>query len=245
MTLPINNQLTGLDALKPNGLPAAWQTVLASTRLADSLRAIKGAIAQDLRAGEIIYPADPWRALRLTELNDVKVVILGQDPYHGPGQAQGLAFSVSPGTKIPPSLRNIFEEIARDPALSDHRLMPSISPDLYRWAQQGVLLLNTSLTVRAGQPASHAKIGWQMVTDALLAAVAARDKPCVFMLWGNHAQSKQALVTAPEARHLVLMANHPSPLSARRPPVPFIGCGHFGQSNEWLAQQGLTPIDWA
>jgi len=166
-------------------------------------------------------------------------VILGQDPYHGPGQAQGMAFSVPDDCKRPPSLRNIFNEIARDyPDLS----VPA-GNDLSPWADQGVLLLNTALTVEDGQPASHAKRGWETVTDALIAHVARDSSPKVFMLWGAHAQAKRLLLP-PDSGHLVLMSNHPSPLSARRPPVPFLGCGHFRATNDWLRDQGKNPIDW-
>ena len=167
-------------------------------------------------------------------------MILGQDPYHGPGQAQGLAFSVPDDCKRPPSLRNIFNEIAQEyPGTA----LPA-GNDLSPWADQGVLLLNTALTVEDGQPASHAKRGWETVTDALIALVAQDPSPKAFLLWGAHAQAKQALLPS-NSGHLVLMSNHPSPLSARRPPVPFLGCGHFLATNRWLADQGKNPIDWA
>lgn len=241
---PTDNRLSSPDALRTDSLPDDWRAALDSGELADRLGTIRHALAEELAVGHTIYPADPWRALRLTALDDVRVVILGQDPYHGPGQAQGLAFSVGANTKVPPSLRNIFLEIARDPTWSPDTLVPPVNPDLSRWAKQGVLLLNTALTVRDGQPASHAKLGWQVITDAIITAVADRPQPCVFMLWGNHAQSKQLLLKPTGKRQLVLTANHPSPLSARRPPTPFIGCGHFSRANEWLSQQGCLPIDW-
>jgi len=192
-----------------------------------------------LAAGAVIYPPQPLRALALTPLATVRVVILGQDPYHGVGQAEGLAFSVAPGVKPPPSLRNIFKELRRDGA-------EPADGSLVRWACQGVLLLNASLTVEEGQAGSHAGQGWEALTDAAVAAVARQSRPVVFLLWGAHAQAKQALIerVAPEGRHLVLTANHPSPLSALRPPQPFIGCGHFSRANDFLVQQGLTPIDW-
>lgn len=195
-------------------------------------------IKQRLSAGAVIYPPQPFRALELTPLADVEVVILGQDPYHGPGQAQGLAFSVPDGVKPPPSLRNIFKELARDP-----RVRPEIHPggSLERWASQGVLLLNTSLTVEEGQAASHARQGWETLTDQLISAVSAKPEPVVFMLWGAHAQSKRALI---QSRHLVLTANHPSPLSALRPPQPFIGCGHFSAANDFLQEHGRRPVRW-
>ncbi len=190
-----------------------------------------------LALGATIYPPQPFRALALTPLAEVKVVILGQDPYHGPGQAHGLAFSVPDGVKPPPSLRNIFKELARDLGHS-----PAAGGSPTRWAEQGVLLLNTCLTVEDGFPASHAKQGWEALTDQLIAAVSAKAEAVVFMLWGAHAQAKQALIDS--SRHLVLCANHPSPLSASRPPLPFIGCGHFRSANEFLQSRGRSSIQW-
>ncbi|MBA4215492.1 MAG: uracil-DNA glycosylase [Polaromonas sp.] len=187
--------------------------------------------------GATIYPPEPLRALQLTPADRVRVVLLGQDPYHGPGQAEGLAFSVAPGVKPPPSLRNIFQELQRDlglPAPADGSLV--------RWAQQGVLLLNTCLTVEDGQPASHARQGWESLTDRLIERCSVSGPPKVFLLWGTHAQKKADLIDA--GRHLLLFANHPSPLSARRAPSPFIGCGHFSQTNAWLTRQGRSPIAW-
>ncbi len=194
-------------------------------------------LRERLARGALVYPPKPFRALELTPLAQVKVVILGQDPYHGPGQAEGLAFSVAPGVPMPPSLRNIFKEIARDPLLGKSTLPAPTDGSLVRWAQQGVLLLNACLTVEDGRPASHAQRGWEALTDAIVSAVSSLEEPVVFLLWGAHAQAKQGLIAAHEAHaersrasHLVLMANHPSPLSAMRPPKPFIGCGHFGFS---------------
>jgi uracil-DNA glycosylase len=198
-------------------------------------------IRERLAAGATIYPPRPFRALELTPLNRVRAVILGQDPYHGPGQAEGLAFSVRPGVKLPPSLRNIFKELRCEP----DEPLPSHG-SLVDWAERGVLLLNTSLTVEDGQPGSHAKKGWEVLTDALLVEVAARASPCVYMLWGAHAQAKAPLIEETAARHdreaMVLQANHPSPLSASRPPVPFLGCGHFGLAREWLAARGYSGV---
>lgn len=187
--------------------------------------------------GATIYPPEPLRALQLTPADGVRVVVLGQDPYHGPGQAEGLAFSVAPGVKPPPSLRNIFQELQRDLGLS-----PPANGSLVRWAQQGVLLLNTCLTVEDGQPASHARQGWESLTDRLIERCSASGQSKVFMLWGAHAQKKAALIDP--GRHLLLFANHPSPLSARRAPLPFIGCGHFSLANAWLARKGLPAITW-
>lgn len=198
-------------------------------------------ISMRLNAGAVIYPPRPFRALELTALSDVRVVILGQDPYHGPGQAQGLAFSVAPGVRVPPSLRNVFKELQQSLGrpFSEHGSLES-------WAKQGVLLLNTSLTVEDGQPASHARWGWEVFTDALVTAVAKGASPVVFMLWGAHAQAKKALIdSAPgAARHLVLEANHPSPLSAMRSPSPFLGCGHFTKANDFLSRLGQKTINW-
>jgi uracil-DNA glycosylase len=202
---------------------------------------------QRLDAGAVIYPPQPFHALELTALADVKVVILGQDPYHGEGQAQGLAFSVAPGIAWPPSLRNMLKELARDPELQVS--FDSFQGSLAGWAKQGVLLLNTCLTVESGQPASHARMGWDGLTNALIRAVVHRRQPVVFLLWGAHAQARQTLIlaeddpTTPTAR--VLTANHPSPLSALRPPKPFIGCGHFSEANRYLQAHGQESICWA
>lgn len=201
-----------------------------------------------LAQGAVVYPPEPFRALEVTALADVRVVILGQDPYHGPGQAEGLAFSVAPGVKPPPSLRNIFKEIARDTDLPHSVAAAQRSGSLLAWAQQGVLLINASLTVEQAEPGSHAKRGWEVLTDALVSAVAARPGPAVFMLWGAQAQAKQALIASASVEHrvehLVLTANHPSPLSASRPPRPFIGCGHFSLANLFLQQQDQSVIAW-
>ena len=238
--MPTDNRLIPAAlAAQTAQLPAAWLAAFSDRPVADALAAVTAHVEKRLAEGATVYPATPFRALHGLAPSDVRVVILGQDPYHGPGQAQGLAFSVPDDCKRPPSLRNIFNEIAAsfggNPA--------TFGNDLQRWARQGVLLLNTSLTVEDGAPASHAKQGWEAFTDAVIAAVAREPLPKVFMLWGAHAQAKQALLP-PGGRHLVLMANHPSPLSARRPPVPFLGCGHFAQANRWLAEQGREPVVW-
>ncbi|MDF1486682.1 uracil-DNA glycosylase [Ramlibacter sp. H39-3-26] len=186
-----------------------------------------------LQAGAVIFPPQPLRALELTPPDKVRVVILGQDPYHGRGQAEGLAFSVAPGVPLPPSLRNIFQELQRDLG-TPPPAFPSPGGSLVKWARNGVLLLNTCLTVEDGRPASHAGKGWEVLTDAVIRHVSQGERPVVFMLWGAHAQGKRALIDG--RRHLVLVANHPSPLSALRPPIPFIGCGHFGQARTWRAR---------
>ncbi len=219
-------------------VPADWRVVTEPFRRSPTGQGLIDFVDARRAAGAVIYPAEVFRALQLTPLAQIKVVILGQDPYHGPGQAQGLAFSVPSGQKLPPSLRHIFQEArcAGGAAAADG--------DLTRWARQGVLLLNTVLTVEDGCPHSHAGRGWEPLTDALIAHVSAHAGPCVFLLWGGPAQKKRGLVD--EARHLVLAANHPSPLSARRPPQPFLGCGHFAQANEWLAQHRPAdgPVHW-
>lgn len=200
-----------------------------------------GFVARRLAAGATVYPPLPLRALALTPRHAVRVVIVGQDPYHGAGQAEGLAFSVAPGVRVPPSLRNIFTERARDLGLP-----PPANGSLAGWAHQGVLLLNTSLTVEEGRPGSHAGRGWEVLTDAVIAAVAARGQPTAYLLWGAHAQTKRGLIAglAPVGTALVLEANHPSPLSARRLPVPFVGCAHFSRANEWLRAQGQVAVEW-
>ncbi|SAI51174.1 uracil-DNA glycosylase [Bordetella ansorpii] len=238
--MPIDNRLVPHTlADHAAQLPGAWKRALASPEPAQALQAVIAYVEQRLADGATVYPARPLRALEDLAPHQVRVVILGQDPYHGPGQAQGLAFSVPDDCKTPPSLRNMRKEIARDEpgsAVSGN--------DLSGWLAQGVLLLNTSLTVEDGQAGAHAKRGWERVTDALIAAVAADPAPKVFMLWGAHAQAKRGLLP-PEGGHLVLTSNHPSPLSATRGPEPFVGCGHFGKANAWLRDQGQAPIDWS
>jgi uracil-DNA glycosylase len=180
-------------------------------------------------------PADRYRALELISPDDVNVIILGQDPYHGEGEAHGLAFSVPNGVRIPPSLRNIFRELA-----DDVKIPPPEETDLGRWAKQGVLLLNTALTVEPGKPGSHANVGWKKVTDAIISALANSDKPRVFVLWGKHAQGKRDLIPNNKS-HLVIESAHPSPLSVYR---GFIGSRPFSQINNWLKKQGKVEIDW-
>lgn len=222
-------------------LDAAWRPVVAGFLNSEPGLALSKRLSDALNSGHTIYPPEPFRALSLTPLKQVRVVILGQDPYHGPGQAEGLAFSVAPGMRCPPSLRNVFKELQQSLGVP----MPQ-DGSLVRWAQQGVLLLNTCLTVQSGQAASHARWGWEFLTDELVKNVAQSPYSVVFMLWGAQAQAKQALIeqAGGAGRHLVLMANHPSPLSAMRAPVPFIGCGHFAQANDFLVQSGGKAIDW-
>lgn len=225
-----------------------WQPTVARYLASDAAQRLGAFMSARLAAGAVIYPPRPFHALALTPLASVKVVIVGQDPYHGPGQAEGLAFSVASNIKLPPSLRNIFKELAREAASQDPAAPPRALPgqgSLVHWAQQGVLLLNTCLTVEDGQPASHAGRGWEVLTDEIIRTVLDYSQPVVFMLWGAHAQKLGEMVArAGCARHLVLRANHPSPLSALRPPQPFLGCGHFAQANAFLQQQGCKPIAW-
>lgn len=185
----------------------------------------------------IVYPnkLDVFMALRATPFSVVKVVILGQDPYHNVGQADGMSFSVNPGVPPPPSLLNIYKEVEKEYEVT----MPRDYGYLQSWATQGVLLLNTVLTVRQNQPNSHKSAGWQEFTDNVISALNNRKQPVVFLLWGNNAKEKCKLIT--EARHLVLTAVHPSPLSASR---GFFGCGHFKKANQFLQGQGVLPIDW-
>ena len=192
-------------------------------------------VNQEYRTHRVYPPADDiFNAFHLTPLKDVKVVILGQDPYHGDGQAEGLSFSVKPGVDIPPSLVNIYQELHDDLGCT----IPSHG-NLVKWAEQGVLLLNTVLTVRAHQANSHQGHGWEQFTDAVINAVNMQDRPVVYMLWGSPAQRKASMLNNP--KHLILKAPHPSPLSAYR---GFFGCRHFSQCNEFLKANGVEPIDW-
>ena len=216
-----------------------WQALVADFFASRAGAQLLTFLQQRLAAGATIYPPQPLRALALTPPEAVRVVILGQDPYHGPGQAEGLAFSVAPGVALPPSLRNIFKELHRDLG-EPPPVFPVPGGSLVRWARHGVLLLNTCLTVEQGQPASHAGQGWEVLTDAIIKAVSDHSENVVFMLWGSHAQSKRALIDG--SRHLVLCANHPSPFSALRPPVPFMGCGHFSQARAWREQHPKSPV---
>ncbi|BEV72780.1 uracil-DNA glycosylase [Paludibacterium sp. THUN1379] len=214
----------------------AWRAILDRPAVRTALHSLDQQLSARQQAGHLIYPArdNIFRALSFSGPESVRVVILGQDPYHGAGEAMGLSFSVSPGVKIPPSLRNIYKELARD---TDRPLRKQ--GDLTDWARQGVLLLNSVLTVEADQAGSHGKLGWQTVTTALLDAVNTLNPGCVFLLWGNWARSQAERID--QQRHLVLQAAHPSPLSASR---GFMQCGHFSQANQWLQAQGQAAIDW-
>ena len=229
---------TQLMSANPAHWPVAagWQASVDAFFAGAKGQQLLAYLEQRLEAGAVIFPPQPLRALALTAPEDVRVVILGQDPYHGRGQAEGLAFSVAPGVRVPPSLKNIFKEMQRDLGVPVPAF-PEPGGSLVQWARNGVLLLNTCLTVEEGQAASHSKRGWEVLTDTIIRQVAEQGRPTVFMLWGAHAQSKQVLIPA-DRGHLVLMSNHPSPLSALRPPVPFMGNGHFSQAKAFRAQQG-------
>ena len=224
-------------------LQGIWGDCVRGYMMTDDGRKLSAFVDAQMNAGEVVYPATPFLALTLTPFESVRVVILGQDPYHGEAQAQGLAFSVAETVKIPPSLRNMFKELQRD-----LNTPPPLHGSLVHWAEQGVLLLNTTLTVKDSSPASHAKKGWEVLTDLLIQKVALKPQPLVFMLWGAHAQKKEVLILEcmqkTSVEHLILKANHPSPLSATKAPVPFIGCGHFGLANDFLDQKGRDKINW-
>ena len=215
----------------------AWQEVLGPVKRADFFQQLMARIDAERAAGKAIYPpaSEVFNALTLTPLDNVKVVILGQDPYHGPGQAHGLCFSVQSGVKTPPSLVNIYKELALD---IEGFHVPEHG-NLTAWAEQGVLLLNTVLTVEQGKAHSHAKWGWETFTDAVIKSVNDTQHGVVFLLWGSHAQKKGQNIDT--QKHYVLNAPHPSPLSAHR---GFLGCRHFSQTNTLLSQQGKTPVNW-
>ena len=214
-----------------------WQDALGPQKEAEYFTRLMARIQSEREAGKVIYPPqqDVFNALRYTPLESVKVVILGQDPYHGPDQAHGLCFSVLPGVKTPPSLVNIYKELAAD---IDGFVIPKHGT-LTRWAEQGVLLLNTVLTVEQGKAHSHAKWGWETFTDAVIDAVNRHQQGVVFLLWGSHAQKKGMHIDT--SKHHVLSAPHPSPLSAHR---GFLGCKHFSQTNQLLSSQNKSPINW-
>ena len=236
----MNQRLTSWE---PQQWPVApdWRPVVDAFMASRAGVQLAEFVGARLSAGATIFPPRPLRALELTPLRSVRAVILGQDPYHGAGQAEGLAFSVAHGVRLPPSLRNIFKErlASLQEAVPEHG-------SLVEWARRGVLLLNTSLTVEEGQAGSHAGKGWEALTDALLEEVARTASPCVYLLWGAHAQVKVGLIERTAQQHgrdaLVLRANHPSPLSANRPPAPFLGCGHFAAARDWLGARGYPGI---
>lgn len=233
-----------------------WQAVLQQFLASEAAQRLGEFIRLRLAQGAVIYPPQPLRALELTPLKTVRVVIVGQDPYHGPGQAEGLAFSVAPGIRLPPSLRNIFKELARQKQSEPSSFKPTLPThgSLTCWARQGVLLLNACLTVERDSPGRHSNQGWEALTGTVIQCVLELSGPVVFMLWGAQAQKLVPVIERAGAvvgaqggagRHKILVANHPSPLSALRPPQPFIGCGHFHAANAFLQQQGSAPIDWS
>ena len=218
-------------------LEPSWKIPLLPEFESAYMSALRAFLLAEKKAGKRVFPkgAEWFRALDLTPLDKVRVVILGQDPYHGEGQAHGLCFSVKPGVRPPPSLVNIYKEIE-----SDLGIRPPAHGFLEHWARQGVLLLNSVLTVQQGQPASHQGKGWEQFTDAVVRLVNAQETPVVFMLWGNYAQRKAEFVDA--QKHLALKAAHPSPFSAHN---GYLGCRHFSKANAFLESKGLAPIDWA
>lgn len=214
----------------------SWKEVLKDEFVKDYFLHLTTFLKAEKATKKIIYPPGPliFNAFEKTPFDKVKVVILGQDPYHNPGQAHGLSFSVPDGVPPPPSLKNIFKELHDDLGI----LVPQ-SGNLEKWAQQGVLLLNTSLTVRENEPGSHSRIGWITFTNEVIRKISNQKSRIVFLLWGNYAQEKQELID--EGKHFVLKAAHPSPLSAHR---GFFGCRHFSATNQILIQEGIAPIDW-
>lgn len=218
-------------------IEASWKEVLEDEFKKNYFRQITDHIKTEKSQGKTIYPPGPliFNAFTQTPIETVKVVIIGQDPYHGPKQAMGLSFSVPAGVPPPPSLVNIFKELNEDTGVP----IPGHG-DLSKWARQGVMLLNASLTVRAGEPMSHSKIGWHLFTDSVIRKISEVKENVVFLLWGKFAQEKKELINA--KKHQVFKAPHPSPLSAHN---GFFGCRHFSKTNEFLMKQGLDPIDWA
>lgn len=218
-------------------MEASWKEALLNEFTKSYFLEVATHLKMEKITGKIIYPPGAliFNAFNQTPFNKLKVVILGQDPYHNPGQAHGLSFSVPNGIKPPPSLMNIYKEIQRDIGIP----MPAEYGNLTKWAEQGVLLLNAILTVRANEPASHSKIGWMNFTDAVIKKISDEKKGVVFLLWGKFAQEKQLLID--ETKHFVLKAAHPSPFSADK---GFFGCKHFSKTNKLLTDQGIEPIDW-
>lgn len=216
-----------------------WKIVMNDFFASETGQRLLAYLQERLKQKAVIFPPMPLRAFELTPPEDVRIVILGQDPYHGLGQAEGLAFSVKSGVPMPPSLKNIFKEIQRDLGVPVPN-NPGPGGSLVNWARHGVLLLNSCLTVEESQPASHAKKGWEALTDDVIKQVSNGKNPVLFMLWGAYAQSKRELID--QSRHKILISNHPSPLSALRPPLPFIGCGHFSEARDWYEQRSaLAP----
>lgn len=217
-------------------LHESWKNVLSEEFSKPYFKSLKTFLENERNSGQIIYPPGPliFSALDSTPFDEVKVIILGQDPYHNPGQAEGLSFSVPKGQKLPPSLQNIFKELKTDLGIETPN-----HGNLKKWAKQGVLLLNATLTVRENQPGSHQKKGWENFTDSIIRELSFRKNGLIFILWGKYAQAKINLIDT--TKHFILQAPHPSPFSVER---GFYGCKHFSKTNELLTEQGLTPIDW-
>jgi len=215
----------------------SWKSALAEEFEKPYFKALAEKLHQEKGSGKVIYPPGPliFNAFNMTPFNSVKVVIIGQDPYHGAGQAEGLSFSVPHGIPCPPSLKNIYKEISTDLGID----VSGRDGSLKGWAEQGVFLLNAVLTVRAGEPTSHSKIGWSEFTDAVIRILSEKRSGLVFLLWGNFARSKKALIDT--SKNLVLEAAHPSPLAGGA----FFGCRHFSKTNKYLESEGVTPIDWS
>lgn len=212
-----------------------WDALLQDEFSKDYYQHLRAFLTEEYKSGPVYPPKeDLFNALKYTSYSDVKLVILGQDPYHGPGQAHGMCFSVRPGVPIPPSLQNIFQELH-----DDIGIFPPKTGYLVPWAREGVLLLNTVLTVREGQPNSHKNQGWEQLTDRIITLLGEREQPIVFLLWGSNARKKKDLIHAPQ--HLILECAHPSPLSAHR---GFFGCEHFSKANQFLYDHGIDPVDW-
>ncbi len=220
-------------------LDAGWRPLLKNFLNSNACVRLHEFLDRERAAKKTIYPPRPLRALELTRFESVRAVILGQDPYHGAGQAHGLAFSVPDGVRVPPSLANIFAELRADLGCA----MPA-SGNLERWAREGVLLTNAVFTVEHGRPGSHAGAGWEHLTRAIVDVLARDSSPKVFLLWGAQAQAFAPVIAAAGRAHLVLTSNHPSPLSARRPPQPYLGCRHFSQTNDFLVAHGRGAIRW-
>ena len=212
-----------------------WDALLQDEFQKDYYQQLRAFLTEEYKSGPVYPPKeDIFNALKYTSYSYVKLVILGQDPYHGPGQAHGMCFSVRPGVPMPPSLQNIFKELH-----DDIGIFPPKTGYLVPWAREGVLLLNTVLTVRDGQPNSHKNQGWEQLTDRIITLLGEREQPIVFLLWGSHARKKKELIHAPH--HLILECAHPSPLSAHR---GFFGCEHFSKANQFLYDHGIDPVDW-
>jgi uracil-DNA glycosylase len=212
-----------------------WDTLLEEEFAQEYYRQLRDFLKDEYKNGPVYPPmCDIFNALKYTSYSDVKIVILGQDPYHGAGQAHGMCFSVRPGVPMPPSLQNIFKELHEDIGI-----FTPPNGCLIPWAREGVLLLNTVLTVREGQPNSHRNQGWETLTDRVISLLGQREEPVVFLLWGSNARKKKELITAPQ--HLILECAHPSPLSAHR---GFFGCQHFSKANQFLYDHGIEPVDW-